>query len=117
VIDFYVRGGNFRERNIATVAPDINALTGLRVNPVAQSQLIEFLLALTDERVRLKQAPFDHPELFIPDGAPGNTQSVETCGGAACDAMIRIPAVGRHGLPAERRLPAGSFMGMGQHQP
>jgi len=117
VIDLYVRGGNFRERNIATVAPDINTLNGLKLNPLAQSQLIDFLLALTDERVRLQQAPFDHPELFIPNGADGNSQSVTNCDGAACDTMLRVPAVGRFGLPAEKRLPVATFLGVGQHQP
>jgi cytochrome c peroxidase len=117
VMDLYIRGGNFRELNIDSVAPDINILEGLKNNPVAQEQLIDFLLTLTDDRVRLKQAPFDHPELFVPDGASGNTQIVSDCNGVACDAMIRIPAVGKFGLPSERRLPARAFMGLGLHQP
>lgn len=41
----------------------------------AKVALVKFLLALTDPRVKLEQAPFDHPELFVPiDGAaPENT--------------------------------------------
>ena len=49
--------------------------------------LVAFLLSLTDERVRMQQAPFDHPQLFVPDGdtTPGT------------DNRIEIPAVGRTG--------------------
>jgi hypothetical protein len=29
-------------------------------------------LSLTDDRVRWQRAPFDHPQLFVPDGASGD---------------------------------------------
>jgi cytochrome c peroxidase len=36
----------------------------------AKVALVKFLLALTDRRVKYEQAPFDHPEIFVPlDGA------------------------------------------------
>jgi hypothetical protein len=51
-----------------------------------------FLLALTDERVRYRQAPFDHPQIFVPDGQLGNS-----CFALPVDQFREIPAVGRHG--------------------
>jgi hypothetical protein len=54
--------------------------------------------ALTDERVRYEKAPFDHPQLFIPNGHPGNEAFVTNDGtGKATDALIEIPSVGRNG--------------------
>lgn len=39
----------------------------------AKVALVTFLLALTDDRVRNEQGPFDRPELFVPvDGRAGN---------------------------------------------
>jgi hypothetical protein len=59
------------------------------------------MLALTDERVRWQKAPFDHPQLFVPNGdvAPG------------VDNMIEIPAVGAAGaaLPRQRFLNLNPF--------
>ena len=57
-------------------------------------------MSLTDERVRYRQAPFDHPQLFVPDGHAGDhTAVVEDSArpGQALDQMREIPAVGRHG--------------------
>jgi len=56
------------------------AITGGDVTPEYATQedakvsLVKFLLALTDNRVKFEQAPFDHPEIFVPlDGrAPDN---------------------------------------------
>jgi hypothetical protein len=44
--------------------------------------MVEFMKSLTDERVRNHSAPFDHPELFIPEGADAGGN----------DIMIRIAA-------------------------
>jgi hypothetical protein len=60
--------------------------------------LVAFLTALTDDRVRLQQAPFDHPQLFVPDGHRGDTTSVATdAGGTAVDEVFELPAVGAAG--------------------
>ena len=55
--------------------------------------------ALTDERVLYRRAPFDHPQLFVPNGHPGDSSStVDADGdGLADDLMIEIPAVGAAG--------------------
>ena len=52
-----------------------------------KTALVEFMKALTDDRVRFHAAPFDHPELRIPHGHPGSTTSVTNDGsGRATDA-------------------------------
>ena len=63
-----------------------------------RANLVAFLKALTDERVRNREAPFDHPQLFVPNGHPGNQNSVADDGnGNATDDMLEIPAVGANG--------------------
>jgi len=95
MIEFYNRGGNFRNENIADLDPDIQKL-GLDAKQ--KGQIILFLKSLTDERVRRDAAPFDHPALGVPAGHVGNTTSVSIQGnGAAADEFVTIPAVGRNG--------------------
>lgn len=95
VVEFYNRGGDFHEQNIANLDPDIEKL-GL--NTQEKADLVAFLKALTDERVRSEKAPFDHPQLFVPNGHPGNQNSVTNDGkGQATDQLLEIPAVGRNG--------------------
>lgn len=65
VMEFYNRGGDFHEANLADLSPDMNAL-GLADEDL--DALVAFMLTLTDERVRHEQAPFDHPELPLPNG-------------------------------------------------
>ena len=65
--------------------------------------LVAFLVALTDERVRLRQAPFDHPQLFVPNGDKDNQ--------IGTDNLIEIPAVGAGGssTPVQRFLNLNPF--------
>ncbi len=71
VIDFYVRGGNFPQENIADLDPVIGeGLSLLQGKEVLHDALIAFLQSLTDPRVLAQSAPFDHPELFVPEGDP-----------------------------------------------
>lgn len=67
VVEFYDDGGHFCKFNFDDLDPDIQPLG---MTPEERNGLVAFLLALTDERVRTKTAPFDHPELRIPDGHP-----------------------------------------------
>lgn len=95
VVDFYNRGGDFHEQNIDNLDPDIE---NLGLTDAEKEALVDFMKALTDERVRKQSAPFDHPELFIPNGHPGDQNAVTNDGtGQATDALLRIPAVGRNG--------------------
>src|SRR5437870_5391302 len=96
VVDFYSRGGDFAKENAAVLSDRIKNL-GLSAEDKAA--LVAFLKALTDERVRLDQAPFDHPELFVPNGSIGNTNTVLADGtGNSVQDTLRIPAVGRNGV-------------------
>jgi cytochrome c peroxidase len=99
VVDFYNRGrGDDGGRNAQ--------LLGL--NSQQKADLVAFLrTGLTDQRVLLEQAPFDHPQLFIPNGHPGNQFSVTPSGNTngtptATDELVEIPAVGRNGLTVPR---------------
>jgi cytochrome c peroxidase len=133
VIDFYFRGGNFREFDEALSHPIIgysadrteeSPITGLGIltgelldsgpglDDADKASLVAFLKALTDERVLYRKAPFDHPQLFVPAGHIGDNTAVETDeNGQAKDILVEIPAVGAEGgdpLPTfyENLLPA-----------
>jgi len=68
VVDFYARGGNFPTANKANLDINIVELPALQGEPAAKAALVAFMKSMTDERVRRKEAPFDHPEIFIPNG-------------------------------------------------
>ncbi|HEY5973671.1 MAG TPA: cytochrome c peroxidase, partial [Geobacteraceae bacterium] len=70
VVDFYTRGGNFPVANAASLDVAITQIGALQNNTTAQDALIAFMMSMTDERVRNESAPFDHPALVIPNGAP-----------------------------------------------
>jgi cytochrome c peroxidase len=96
VVDFYGRGGDF----VPVQSRDgiINPLTTLNSTDAEKTALVAFLKALTDERVRREAAPFDHPQLFVPNGHDGSTTWVANDGkGQALDRFIEIPAAGRLG--------------------
>jgi cytochrome c peroxidase len=98
VIDFYNRGGNFPSDAVPGIPP-------LNLTDQEKQDLVAFLKGLTDERVRLQKAPFDHPQLFVPNGHLGDQNSVtanpniKTSDGTrvATDSLLQIPAVGRNG--------------------
>ena len=91
VLAFYNRGGNFHELNLPTLDPVI-AVLGLTVEE--RTAVVAFLRALTDDRVRFEMAPFDHPQLFVPNGHPGDETKVTDNGtGAATDALLEVSAV------------------------
>jgi cytochrome c peroxidase len=105
VVNFYVRGGN--EQTLVTRDPTV---TIAPLNPLAtiinapdpeavKRDLVEFLKALTDERVRMSAAPFDHPQIFVPSGHPGDTTSVIQLAGQAIDTFLEVPATGKNGGP------------------
>lgn len=95
VVDFYNRGGDFARENIADLDADI---VPLGLSNREKDALVAFLMALTDERVRYRRAPFDHPQLFLTNGHFGSTTSVTDDGsGQAVDRFIELPATGRAG--------------------
>jgi cytochrome c peroxidase len=98
VIEFYSRGGNVfpvRELDGTAIEPlGVPSLTSAEIDA-----LVAFLETLTDERVLYQRAPFDHPQIFVPNGHPGDTSStIDADGdGLADDLMVEIPAVGAEG--------------------
>lgn len=108
VIEFYGRQGNFHTDN----------LHGLQNIPILadagkRADLLAFLKTLTDDRVRFEKAPFDHPELLVPNGHKGDDALV-TAGhpleaSLAKEDFIVVPAVGRNGS-AEPLQPFESFL-------
>ena len=99
VIGFYKKGGDFANPTLAPLMMPLN------LSAADMNDLVAFLLALTDERVRWQQAPFDHPQLFVPNGdddaSPGS------------DNLVEIPAVGASGAEA----PLESFLNLDPVQP
>jgi cytochrome c peroxidase len=93
VVDFYDRGGDFGRDNRENLDPDIEPL-GL--SEAEKTSLVSFLLSLTDDRVRLEKAPFDHPSLCIPNGHSSSTYASAN-GINAGDDMLCLKEVGRRG--------------------
>ena len=97
VVDFYNRG-----RGDAGAAPS----TALGLANTKKADLVDFLKnGLTDPRVFYEKAPFDHPQLFIPNGHPGSETLVTWRGNTngapiATDVnpLMEIPAVGKNGV-------------------
>lgn len=73
--------------------------------------LVAFLKSLTDERVRLEKAPFDHPSLPLPAGHQGNEVTVKfnATTNQALQQSIVLPAVGAAGREAIGLLPLKTF--------
>lgn len=96
VLEFYNRGGDFREQNVRFIDFEIGKLN---LTEQQLQDLESFLRALTDERVIRQSAPFDHPELTVPNGHPVNASGIPFIGpdGGAKDNLLVIPAVGRNG--------------------
>lgn len=109
VVEFYDRGGDFNEANIANLDPVIRTL-GLTQAEV--EALVDFLLALTDERVRQEAAPFDHPEIRVPDGHGHLGEGhPKRHGGTAAETRFRnIPAVGAAGRQVQGMAPLRPFL-------
>jgi cytochrome c peroxidase len=108
VVEFYNRGGNFHQANQDDLDPDIEPL-GLTEDE--KTALVQFLHALTDDRVRFHAAPFDHPQLRLPNGGVGDTASVTNDGkGRTVDAIIELPATGNAGFTKNKLLTPANFL-------
>jgi cytochrome c peroxidase len=96
VVEFYDRQSDFGDVNIENLDVEI-ALIDL--DEADEDPLVEFLLSLTDPRVRHEQGPFDHPALTVPNG-----------GTLAAPQQLLIPAVGAGGRPAKGLPPLKPFL-------
>jgi len=107
VVEFYDRGGDFRDENGADVD---RAVRPLGLTAPERDQLAAFLLALTDERVRWDRAPFDHPSLDVPNGGdPANPVLLPGLGIQVLDDRVTLPAVGRDGSSVPLGTPRTPF--------
>jgi hypothetical protein len=115
VVDFYARGGDFHEENLETLDPIVAGVAALVGTGGEQRklELVDFMLALTDDRVRDERAPFDHPQLFVPDGhsvrIDGNPKRTRVL----ADALREVPAVGAAGRSAQGLPPLQPFLADG----
>ena len=95
VVDHYNRGGDFGKENEENLDVDIQPL-GL--NETEKINLVKFLLTLTDDRVKMEKAPFDHPSLCMPNGHMDSGLPATAYGVDAADGKPScINAVGSQG--------------------
>jgi cytochrome c peroxidase len=112
VVDFYARGGDFPISNAAHrdfLLVNLNIEAQSNLTEEEKVAMVDFLLELTDDRVRFARSPFDHPQVIVPlDGtAPDNTDgraallalTTGDCGGApgVGPCFKDVPAVGAAG--------------------
>ena len=101
VVEFYNRGGDFNTvEEVKYMDPDIELL-GLTAQE--KIDLVDFLRnGLTDPRTVAQAAPFDHPQLFTPNGHPHGANGYPITPDPkhpdrATDQLMEIPAVGAKG--------------------
>ncbi|MBZ5490021.1 MAG: hypothetical protein LAO76_03700 [Acidobacteriia bacterium] len=101
VVEFYNRGGDFNTvEEVKYMDPDIELL-GLTAQE--KIDLVDFLRnGLTDPRTVAQAAPFDHPQLFTPNGHPHSANGYPITPDPkhpdrATDQLMEIPAVGAKG--------------------
>jgi cytochrome c peroxidase len=96
VLRFYDRDGDFPDGG--NLGPGIG---NIRVGGNDRVEIVAFLKALTDDRVRFQKAPFDHPSLCVPNGhveQDGQLQADPLQSGVvALDKWVLVPHVGREG--------------------
>ena len=99
VVELYSRGGNVSPITTVDGRTPIEPLGVPNLTADEIKAIVAFMEALTDERVLYRRAPFDHPQLFVPNGHPGDSTSTVDANhdGFADDLMIEIPAVGAAG--------------------
>ena len=101
VVEFYNRGGDFNTvEEVKFMDPDVERL-GLTAQD--KIDLVDFLRnGLTDPRTVAQAAPFDHPQLFAPNGHPFSANGYPVTPDPkhpdrAADQLLEIPAVGAKG--------------------
>jgi len=100
VLEFYARNGDVPGGGNLS-----NGFGNIRLNAQERSQIIEFLRALTDERVRFDRAPFDHPSLCVPVGYASSPSA---------ELFALIPAAGSSGHAAPLQTFAEQLQGVGR---
>jgi cytochrome c peroxidase len=117
VVAFYNRGGDRIDvpgGDSTGIPSNLDAdIQRLFLTRQEQLDLVAFLESLTDRRVQCDQAPFDHPQLLVPNGHPVDQRTVVAdppfIGTKAVDSFRLIPAVGSSGLPGILQPCIGTF--------
>jgi hypothetical protein len=115
VLEFYARNGDVPAGG--NLGPGMG---NIGLNQQERAQIVEFLKALTDDRVRYERAPFDHPSLCVPIGysenPPGVLAADTSPGGAAAaaDVWALIPPVGQDGNSVPLQTFAELLLGVGR---
>jgi cytochrome c peroxidase len=107
VMEFYARNGDVPAGG--NLGPGMG---NIRLSAQDRVEVVAFMKALTDERVRFERAPFDHPALCVPVGyeelRPGVVLPDTSDEGSrrdGADLWALVPAVGRGG----NRVPLQTF--------
>jgi hypothetical protein len=118
VVDFYVRGGDFpitnaNHRDFNMVNQNIEVQSNL--NEAEKVSLVDFLLELTDDRVKFEKGPFDHPQVILPlDGKAPENGDVSFTGLALRDAVLAVclplSSAALGGDPGRRSCMGGMFL-------
>lgn len=74
----------------------------IRLSQGDRTEIVAFLKALSDERVRYQKAPFDHPSICVPNGhveqSPGELETDPgQSGSIALDKWALVPEAGSEG--------------------
>jgi cytochrome c peroxidase len=116
VLEFYARNGDIPGGG--NLGP---GLGNIRLNQQDRVNVVEFLNALTDDRVRFERAPFDHPSLCVPVGYTEDPPGVLTpdtspqgTPAAAADVWALVPPVGRAGHVVPLQTFAELLQGIGR---
>ena len=116
VLEFYARNGDVPAGG--NLGPGIG---NIRLSQQDRTEIVEFLKALTDERVRYERAPFDHPSLCVPIGYAENPPGVLTpdtsasgTATSAADLWALVPAVGQNGNAVPLQTFAEQLQGIGR---
>ncbi len=123
IVDFYVRGGDFPITNddnfdsgsmaVLPLLRDSGAIAGLPTPEQLRDGLVQFMMALTDNRVSNEEAPFDHPELFVPiTGSAPVTPGTRAGLLANPTDFMQVNAVGSGGRGSVGLPPLGAFLGL-----
>jgi cytochrome c peroxidase len=103
VVEFYNRGGDFHD-HVGTDGVPQDRFMALGIGRLELTDdeidaIVLFLRTLTDERVVQQRAPFDHPEIIVPNGHATDPAGIKVKNGVAETQLVTIPAVGKDGGP------------------
>ncbi len=91
-VELYSRGGNVAPIRQMDGVTDVEPLGIPSLTSDEVDAIVAFLESLTDPRVPIAAAPFDHPQIFVPNGHKNHGG-----GHFAKDDMVEIPMTGAAG--------------------